>query len=83
MYASVCLSRFITASVLESALGCSCSHLCACAFVLAGVTSSQAWAGVGAALRNWLARGWRLRVFNGAMAALIALSGFYLLQADL
>jgi len=57
--------------------------LCAAVFLAAGVTSSHGWAGFGAALRDWLADGPRLRLFNGAMGALIALSALYLLAADL
>lgn len=42
-------------------------------FLLAGLSSSLAWAGLGQALRRVLAAPGRLRLFNGAMGGLIAL----------
>lgn len=54
---------------------------CAGVFVLAGLTSSQAWAGFGAVLRRVLSTPLRLRLFNGTMGALIALSAVYLAGA--
>lgn len=42
-------------------------------FSAIGLTSSHAWAGAGAALQRWLSTELRLRLFNGAMGALIAL----------
>jgi threonine/homoserine/homoserine lactone efflux protein len=57
--------------------------VCAGVFLLAGLTSSHGWAGFGAALRDWLAEGARLRLFNGTMGALIALSALYLAAAEI
>lgn len=45
-------------------------------FAAAGLLSSLAWAGFGAALRQWLATPGRLRAFNAAMGLLLA--GFVL-----
>lgn len=47
-------------------------------FVLAGLSSSQAWALFGTAMGRLLGRGWRLRAFNIAMAALLAVSALWL-----
>ncbi len=57
--------------------------LCAGVFLAAGLTSAHGWAGFGAVLRDWLAGGLRLRLFNGTMGGLIALSALYLVAADL
>jgi threonine/homoserine/homoserine lactone efflux protein len=56
--------------------------ICAGVFVAAGLTSAHGWAGFGAALRRVLSTPLRLRLFNGAMGALIALSALYLAAAD-
>jgi threonine/homoserine/homoserine lactone efflux protein len=56
--------------------------ICAGVFVVAGLTSAHGWAGFGAALRRVLSTPLRLRLFNGAMGALIALSALYLAAAD-
>ena len=50
----------------------------AAVFVLAGLTSSQGWSGFGAALARLLGTGIRLRIFNAAMGALLALSAVWL-----
>lgn len=47
--------------------------LVALAFAIAGLSSSLAWAGAGQLLRRVLAAPARLRVFNAAMGALIAI----------
>ena len=51
----------------------------AAAFAAAGLSASLAWAGLGQALRIWLSVPARLRAFNAAMGALIALSVIALL----
>ena len=43
------------------------------AFILSGLTSAHAWAAFGSALRDWLAHGARLRVFNTVMGVALAL----------
>lgn len=43
------------------------------AAMLAGVTSAHSWAAFGAALRDWLAVGSRLRVFNAVMGLSLTL----------
>jgi threonine/homoserine/homoserine lactone efflux protein len=57
--------------------------ICAGAFLLSGLGSSQAWAGFGAALRRWLADDRRLRLFNAAMGLSVAASAAYLAGAEL
>jgi threonine/homoserine/homoserine lactone efflux protein len=47
-------------------------------FALAGLTSAFGWAAAGAALGRLLGEGWRLRAFNAAMGALLALSALWL-----
>lgn len=47
-------------------------------FVLVGLGSANAWAAAGAALQRVLGRGLRLRLFNVAMGALLALSALFL-----
>lgn len=47
-------------------------------FVLAGVSSSLAWAGAGQAMRRWLSSPARMRGFNIAMGSLIALGVLYM-----
>lgn len=53
--------------------------IAAAIFVVAGVTSSQAWAAFGAGIGAMLGDGARLRAFNIAMALLLAGSAFWLL----
>ncbi len=55
----------------------------AAAFAAAGMCSSHAWAGFGAAMGRWLGDGPRLRLFNAAMAALLLVGVFALLTEDL
>jgi threonine/homoserine/homoserine lactone efflux protein len=57
--------------------------VCAGVFVVSGLTSAHGWAVFGAALRRLLSTPLRLRLFNGAMGAMIALSAAYLAVADL
>ncbi len=57
--------------VLEAAIA-------AAAFVLAGLTSSQAWAVFGAGMGRVLGSGARLRAFNATMGLLLALCGLWL-----
>ena len=52
--------------------------LAAAIFTAAGLTSSQGWSGFGAALGRVLGSGLRLRAFNAAMGALLALSALWL-----
>jgi len=52
--------------------------ICAGAFVLAAVPSTQAWALFGVGIGRILGRGWRLRAFNLAMGALLAVSALWL-----
>lgn len=47
-------------------------------FVLAGLSSSQGWLIFGTGIGRLLGTGWRLRLFNGAMGALLALSALWL-----
>lgn len=47
-------------------------------FSIAAVGSLITWAWVGAALRNWLAAGSRIRVFNIAMGVLLAATALWL-----
>jgi len=47
-------------------------------FSIAAMGSLITWAWVGAALRNWLGVGSRLRVFNIAMGALLAATALWL-----
>ncbi len=56
---------------------------CALVSALTGFTSSHGWAGFGAILQRWLARGRRLQIFNLSMAAIILLGVVYLLSGDL
>lgn len=51
-------------------------------FLAAGMLSTHAWAAFGAAMGRFLSRGWRLRAFNLAMAALILLGVAALLAED-
>ena len=48
--------------------------ICALVAAVAGLSSSLAWAGLGVLIARWLATPARVRAFNLAMAALIALS---------
>ena len=57
--------------------------ICTAVMVAAGVTSAPTWTGFGALIGRWLASDLRLRVFNGVMGGLLALSALYLLGADL
>ncbi len=57
--------------------------ICAVVAGLVGLTSAAGWAAFGAMIARWLATPARVRVFNGAMAALIALGVVWLLRADL
>jgi threonine/homoserine/homoserine lactone efflux protein len=57
--------------------------VCAGVFVLSGLTSAHGWAAFGAWLRRVLSTPLRLRLFNGAMGGLIALSALYLAFSDL
>lgn len=52
--------------------------LVAAVFVVAGLTSSQGWCLFGTAMGRLLGTGWRLRLFNGAMGALLAASALWL-----
>lgn len=61
------------APVAEAALG-------AGMFLLSGLTSAHGWAGFGSVLARFLGTGWRLRAFNGAMGALIAVSAVLMLR---
>lgn len=56
---------------------------CAAVFAVSGLTSAHAWAAFGAAMRRILSTDLRLRLFNGGMGALMALSALYLAAADL
>jgi threonine/homoserine/homoserine lactone efflux protein len=47
-------------------------------YALAAFLSLVLWAGLGAALRAWLMQGARLRVFNGAMGALLAATAVWM-----
>lgn len=49
----------------------------AAVFVAAGLSSAHGWAGFGAAIKDWLASGTRLQIFNGVMGVLLA--GFVLM----
>ncbi|MBB5514491.1 threonine/homoserine/homoserine lactone efflux protein [Rubricella aquisinus] len=72
------ISVFVTgtAPLLEAAL-------CAGAYLLAGLSSAHGWAGFGAALQRFLSTPIRLRAFNGVMAALILMTVYGLMFADL
>lgn len=52
--------------------------LAAAVFALAGLTSAFGWAAAGSALGQVLGHGWRLRVFNVAMGALLLLAALWL-----
>ena len=52
--------------------------IAAAVFVAAGLTSSQGWLVFGAAIGRVLGTGLKLRLFNGAMGLLLALSAFWL-----
>ncbi len=54
------------------------ASIVAAVFCAAGLTSSQAWALFGAGLGQFLGDGLRLRIFNGAMGVLLAVSAFWL-----
>lgn len=56
--------------------------ICAAVAVLVGLTSALGWAAFGAAIAGWLRTPARLRAFNRAMAATIALGVVWLLTAD-
>lgn len=73
----MCISvatQFVTGSraVIEALI-------CAGVAAAVGLTSSTAWSAFGAAMGRWLATPLRLRLFNGTMAALIALGVVWLL----
>lgn len=57
--------------------------LCAGVFVLSGLGSAHAWAGLGAAIGRLLSTPGRLTAFNATMGALVAASAIYLAVADL
>jgi threonine/homoserine/homoserine lactone efflux protein len=67
-------AQFVTGrnAVLEAAI-------CAAVAAAAGLTSSSAWSGFGAAIGRVLSTPVRLRLFNGAMAGLIVLGVVWLL----
>lgn len=71
----------ITAQFVRPEAPLATTGLVALAFLGAGLTSSLAWAGLGRALARWLEGPGRLRAFNAAMGALIAL-GVVLMLAD-
>ncbi|SFI86993.1 LysE family translocator [Albimonas pacifica] len=54
----------------------------AAVFAAAGLLSTHAWAAFGAVMGRFLGRGWRLRLFNLAMAALILMGVAALLAED-
>jgi threonine/homoserine/homoserine lactone efflux protein len=60
-----------TAPVGEAAIA-------ALVFAVSGLTSANGWAAFGAAIGRVLGTGWRLRVFNIAMAILLAASAIWL-----
>ncbi len=55
--------------------------IAAAVFLVTGLASSQAWAVFGVAMGRVLGTGRRLRLFNGAMAALLAGSALWLMLA--
>ncbi len=57
--------------------------VCALVFLGSGLTSASGWTAFGAALRRALATDARLRAFNAAMGALLAVSALSLVAADL
>jgi threonine/homoserine/homoserine lactone efflux protein len=57
--------------------------ICAGLAGLVGLGSSAGWAAFGALMARWLSTPLRLRVFNGLMAATIALGVIWLILADL
>lgn len=50
-------------------------------FVLSGLGSANGWAAFGAGIGRMLGTGWRLRAFNMAMGALLAVSALWLVVA--
>jgi len=56
--------------------------IAAAVFALAGLLSTHAWAAFGAVMGRFLGQGWRLRLFNLAMAALILMGVAALLAED-
>lgn len=56
--------------------------IAALVFVIAGLTSSQGWLVFGTAIGRLLGTGAKLRLFNGAMGLLLALSAFWLVAAS-
>lgn len=56
--------------------------VCAAVFTISGLGSAHAWAVGGAAMRRVLSTDLRLRAFNAAMGALIALSALYMAAAE-
>ena len=57
--------------------------ICAGVMVLAGITSAPTWTAFGAVLRRWLSSDLRLRLFNGLMGVLLAVSALYLAVAEI
>lgn len=57
--------------------------ICAGVFALSGLGSANAWAAFGAGIRRLLASETRLRVFNVAMGALLALFALWLALSDI
>lgn len=51
-------------------------------FVVAAISSTQAWALFGAGIGRLLGDGWRLRAFNGAMGVLLAVSALWLVLGE-
>ncbi len=63
----------VSAQFVDPARPVATAGVVAGVFLLAGLSSSLAWAGLGQALRRWLEAPGRLRLFNAAMGGLIAL----------
>lgn len=73
----------IAAPFVDGAAPVRDAALLAGVFVVSGLLSAHAWAAFGAAMGRWLGAGWRLRAFNLAMGALLALGVAALLTEDL
>lgn len=73
----------VASTYLVGAAPLSEAAVIAAAFIAAGVTSAHAWAAFGAGMRGWLSKGRRLRYFNMAMGAALALFVLPIALADL